>query len=288
MKLAYIHLHLAVLLAACSSIFGNLIKLDAIMITWYRMMLAAVILVLFLFLKKEALRLRRDDLRSLATGLLLGLHWIMFYASIKFANVSIGVVCFTLSGFFTALLAPLLNHKSISVVEFSLSTLTLLGISLIFHFDSSFRLGISCGVVSALLFAIYATFNGKEEKGGSVYRNTLFQMLGGTAGIGLLLPVYRLFNPVSSVIPSPTDLGCLLALALGCTVCMCILLNKAQKIISPFSVSIGFNLEPVYSIFLAMLIFHEDKMLGTAFYAGLSLIVLSLLLQMTHVACTKS
>jgi len=258
------------------------------MITWYRMMLAAVILVLFLFLKKEALRLRRDDLRSLATGLLLGLHWIMFYASIKFANVSIGVVCFTLSGFFTALLAPLLNHKSISVVELSLSTLTLLGISLIFHFDSSFRLGISCGVVSALLFAIYATFNGKEEKGGSVYRNTLFQMLGGTAGIGLLLPVYRLFNPVSSVIPSPTDLGCLLALALGCTVCMCILLNKAQKIISPFSVSIGFNLEPVYSIFLAMLIFHEDKMLGTAFYAGLSLIVLSLLLQMTHVACTKS
>lgn len=284
MKKAFFQLHSAILLAACSSIFGNLISLDAVLITWYRMLLAVIMLLAVGMVRKQGVAFARSDWKTLATGFLLALHWTMFYGSIKYANVSVGVVCFCLSGFFTAIISPLLNRRRISLVELLLSSLTLVGISLIFHFDSSFRTGIAFGVVSALLFAVYATLNERVNTSDDVTRTTMLQMAGGTVGLGILLPVYLYWQPSVTVMPTLTDFGYLFLLALGCTVCMCSLLNKAQKSISAFTVSLSFNLEPVYSIVLAIILFHEDKMLGTAFYAGLSLIVLSLLLQMAHVA----
>lgn len=284
MKKAFFQLHSAILLAACSSIFGNLISLDAVLITWYRMLLAGIMLLAVGMVRKQGVSFARSDWKTLATGFLLALHWTMFYGSIKYANVSVGVVCFCLSGFFTAIISPLLNRRRISPVELLLSSLTLIGISLIFHFDSSFRTGIAFGVVSALFFAVYATLNERVNTSDDVTRTTVLQMAGGTVGLGALLPVYLYWQPSVTVVPTLTDFGYLFLLALGCTVCMCSFLNKAQKSISAFTVSLSFNLEPVYSIVLAIILFHEDKMLGTAFYAGLSLIVLSLLLQMAHVA----
>lgn len=284
MKKAFFQLHSAILLAACSSIFGNLISLDAVLITWYRMLLAVIMLLAVGMVRKQGVAFARSDWKTLATGFLLALHWTMFYGSIKYANVSVGVVCFCLSGFFTAIISPLLNRRRISPVELLLSSLTLIGISLIFHFDSSFRTGIAFGVVSALFFAVYATLNERVNTSDDVTRTTVLQMAGGTVGLGALLPVYLHWQPSVTVVPTLTDFGYLFLLALGCTVCMCSFLNKAQKSISAFTVSLSFNLEPVYSIVLAIILFHEDKMLGAAFYAGLSLIVLSLLLQMAHVA----
>lgn len=284
MKKAFFQLHSAILLAACSSIFGNLILLDAVLITWYRMLLAVIMLLAVGMVRTQDVAFARSDWKTLATGFLLALHWTMFYGSIKYANVSVGVVCFCLSGFFTAIFSPLLNRRRISSVELLLSSLTLVGISLIFHFDSSFRTGIAFGVVSALLFAVYATLNERVNTSDNVTRTTMLQMAGGAVGLGILLPVYLYWQPSVTVVPMPSDFGYLFLLALGCTVCMCSLLNKAQKSISAFTVSLSFNLEPVYSIVLAIMLFHEDKMLGTAFYVGLSLIVLSLLLQMAHVA----
>lgn len=284
MKKAFFQLHSAILLAACSSIFGNLISLDAVLITWYRMLLAVIMLLAVGMVRTQGVAFAHSDWKTLATGFLLALHWTMFYGSIKYANVSVGVVCFCLSGFFTAIISPLLNRRRISPVELLLSSLTLIGISLIFHFDSSFRTGIAFGVVSALFFAVYATLNERVNTSDDVTRTTMLQMAGGTVGLGALLPVYLYWQPSVTVVPTLSDFGYLFLLALGCTVCMCSFLNKAQKSISAFTVSLSFNLEPVYSIVLAIILFHEDKMLGAAFYAGLSLIILSLLLQMAHVA----
>lgn len=286
MKKSYLLLHTAILLAACSGIFGYLISLDAVLITWYRMLFAAVML-LAVVIVQERLTIARTDWKILATGFLLALHWTMFYASIKFANVSVGVVCFCLSGFFTAIIAPLLNRKRISWLELMLSALTLAGISLIFHFDTSFRTGILFGVLSALLFAFYAVLNGRISQSGDVMKTTALQMTGGTVGLGALLPLYVHLQPSTVILPTLTDLLYLLLLALGCTVCMCIFLNKAQKMISAFTVSLSFNLEPVYSIALAIILFREDRMLGTSFYVGLSLILLSLILQMLQVAAVR-
>ena len=234
------------------------------------------------FIKNGRIIVGRKDSHILWLGVLLAFHWIFFYGSIKYANVSVGVVCFCLSGFFTALISPWINRKRISWVELLLSSLTLAGISLIFHFDASFRIGIVLGIVSSLLFAFYATLNERVNQSGQVVKTTALQMVGGTFAIGLLLPFYHASKSSLSLLPSWEDLVFLILLALGCTVCMCMLLNRAQKTISAFTVSLSFNLEPVYSILLAVLLFDEDKMLGTSFYVGLSLIVLSLVLQMVY------
>lgn len=282
MKQAFLQLHLAILLASCSGIFGNLISLDPVLITGYRMLLASVMLLLLLVIKYGRIIVGRKDSHILWLGVLLAFHWIFFYGSIKYANVSVGVVCFCLSGFFTALISPWINRKRISWVELLLSSLTLAGISLIFHFDASFRIGIVLGIVSSLLFAFYATLNEQVNQSGQVIKTTALQMVGGTLAMGLLLPFYRAGKSSLSLLPTSEDFVFLFLLALGCTVCMCLLLNRAQKVISAFTVSLSFNLEPVYSILLAVLLFDEDKMLGTAFYMGLALIVLSLVLQMVY------
>lgn len=282
MKQAFLQLHLAILLASCSGIFGNLISLDPVLITGYRMLLASVMLLLLLVIKYGRIIVDKSDRHILWLGVLLAFHWVFFYGSIKYANVSVGVVCFCLSGFFTALISPLVNRKRISWVELLLSSLTLVGILLIFHFDASFRTGIVLGIISSLLFALYATLNEQVNQSGQVIKTTALQMVGGTLAMGLLLPFYRAGKSSLSLLPTSEDFVFLFLLALGCTVCMCLLLNRAQKEISAFTVSLSFNLEPVYSILLAVLLFDEDKMLGTAFYMGLALIVLSLVLQMVY------
>lgn len=282
MKQAFLQLHLAILLASCSGIFGNLISLDPVLITGYRMLLASVMLLLLLVIKYGRIIVDKSNRHILWLGVLLAFHWVFFYGSIKYANVSVGVVCFCLSGFFTALISPLVNRKRISWVELLLSSLTLVGILLIFHFDASFRTGIVLGIISSLLFALYATLNERVNQSGQVIKTTALQMVGGTLAMGLLLPFYRAGKSSLSLLPTSEDFVFLFLLALGCTVCMCLLLNRAQKVISAFTVSLSFNLEPVYSILLAVLLFDEDKMLGTAFYMGLALIVLSLVLQMVY------
>lgn len=282
MKQAFLQLHLAILLASCSGIFGNLISLDPVLITGYRMLLASVMLLLLLVIKYGRIIVDKSNRHILWLGVLLAFHWVFFYGSIKYANVSVGVVCFCLSGFFTALVSPLVNRKRISWVELLLSSLTLVGILLIFHFDASFRTGIVLGIISSLLFALYATLNERVNQSGQVIKTTALQMVGGTLAMGLLLPFYRAGKSSLSLLPTSEDFVFLFLLALGCTVCMCLLLNRAQKVISAFTVSLSFNLEPVYSILLAVLLFDEDKMLGTAFYLGLTLIVLSLVLQMMY------
>lgn len=280
---------MAILLAGCSGILGNLISLDAVLITWYRMLLAGLMLIIILYIKGNKPIIQKNEWQELSVGLLLALHWIFFYGSIKYANVSIGVICFCLSSFFTAIISPMLNRQKISWAELLLSSLTLFGISLIFQFDSSYRIGIGFGVVSSLLFAFYAILNERLSASRNAVRTTALQMIGGFTGLSvLLLPVYIMNVQHATYLPTINDFCFLFLLAFGCTVCMCFLLNNAQREISAFTVSLSFNLEPVYSILLAIILFKENKMFGTAFYAGLSLIMLSLILQMFRLAYNKN
>lgn len=286
MKKSLLQLHTAILLAACSSIFGNLISLNPMLITWYRMAISAIIIAGIFLLNRRTIALRRADMPAMLTGSVLALHWVCFYASIKYANVSVGVVCFTLSGFFTAILSPLLDKVRISLREIALSSLTLIGVTMIFNFDGSFRVGIAYGIVSSLVFAIYAIMNSRENKNADPVRRTGLQMFSGTLTLSIILCAYMVMTDDASGhlwnLPTPSDWLWLSLLASGCTVAMCILLNKAQEKISPFTVSLSFNLEPVYSIALAVVFFHEDKAMSWAFYFGLSLILLSMVFQMIH------
>lgn len=287
MKNSFIQLHIAIFLASCSGIFGKLIQLNEVFITWYRMIFAALAMIVIMLINKKKIVCNKGTLKIAAAGFLLGLHWIFFYGSIIYANVSVGVVCFCLSGFFTALLGPLIRKTRLSVVELLLSTITIAGILLIFHFDSSFRTGIILGVISSLLFALFTVINEGINKVNNAVETTTYEMLGGAIGIGILLPLYLYFFPTEYIIPIPDDLIYLLILSLVCTVGMFLLLNRAQRTISAFTVSLSFNLEPIYAIVLAIIIFNEDKQLTISFYIGLVLILLSLSLQMIRIVLLK-
>jgi len=247
-------------------------------------MLSGLMLLLILGVSGKLKKIAIKSITRIAfAGLLLGLHWILFYASIKYSNISVGVVCFSLVSFFTALFAPLINGKKLSVPELLLSGLTLCGIALIFGLDATFRTGIILGVISAMLAALYTISNERLTKSFNSQTITLYTMLGGGVGLTIIMPVYLHVFPVATIVPSLPDFGYLLLLSLVCTDLMYLMTTEAIKTIPAFTVNLTFSLEPLYSIILAIILYHENKVLSAGFYCGLALIILSVVLQMFRV-----
>lgn len=284
MKKAYIQLHLALVLAGFTGIFGRLITLNEGLISWYRTFISAVFILIVLTLTSKFQKITLSEkIKMGAAGAILGFHWLFFYGSIKYSNISVGVVCFALTSFFNALFEPAINKKKLSIQELLLSGLTLCGIALIFGMDISFRTGIILGIISSIFSALYTVYN--ERLAGNYRGETiiLYQMIGGVIALTLIMPVFLYFTPTTSVLPSIHDFGWLLVLAILCTVVMYLLIINALKHISSFTVSLTFNLEPLYTILLAIVIYKENKVLSTSFYIGLFLILTSLGLQMCRV-----
>ncbi len=280
MKKSYLVLHTAVLLAGFTGVFGKLITLNQIPLVWFRVLLSTLILfaVLKLF-RIERLKSTKDILKIARVGLLITIHWIFFYGSIKFSNISIGVVCYCLTSFFTAVLEPVINKKRFSAAQLMLSMLTLIGISLIFHFDSSYQLGIILGVISAIFAALYTIYNERLVKKYDSKLLNYYQMLSGTVVLGLALPIFYYFFPEERFIPSVADGIYLMLLALFCTVGLYVLFAESLKKLSAFTVNLSFNLEPIYSIIIAFLFFNEGKQVNASFYFGLAFVLISVLLQ---------
>ncbi|MDR1125799.1 MAG: DMT family transporter [Deltaproteobacteria bacterium] len=280
MRNALIKLHISVILAGFTGIFGKLVALPEVPLVWYRMLLTVVMFAAFMLFSG---RLHKTDPKELAkiagSGALLGLHWIFFYGSIKYANVSVGVVCFALTGFFTALIEPLVYKRPLSARELCFSVLTLAGVALIFHFDTRYRLGIALGVISAALAAAFTVYNKILGQRHAASVILFYQMLGGFCFVSLVMPLNFLLFPAAPAIPTAMDFLYLFLLSSLCTIVMFLLELQALQHISAFTASLTFNLEPVYSIGLAMLIFGEAAELGPPFYAGLALICLSVVLQ---------
>ena len=280
MKKDYILLHLSVFIAGFTGVLGRLISLDSAVLVWYRMAFAGLLMLAFLLFTKQYKKSAfRDKLQMGGVGMLLCLHWVFFYASIKSSNVSIGVVCFSLVGFFTALFEPIINRHRFSAREFLFSLLTLLGIYLIFQFDARYRLGICLGIVSSALYALFAIANQRVGKHYEAKNMLFWEMTGGLLGLSLLLPIYQIFIPVGELIPSGLDMAYLSFMVVICTIGLCLLQIIVLQKIAAFTVNLTYNLEPVYSIILSMFIFKEYKELNVAFYCGITLIILSVALQ---------
>lgn len=280
MQTAFIKLHLSILLAGFTGILGKLILLPEVPLVWYRMLMTAVLFLGYLALTGKLRAIPTvEALKIAGVGVLLTLHWIFFYGSIKYANVSVGVVCFALTGFFTAVFEPLAFRKRICAREIGFSLLTLLGIILIFHFDTRYRTGIILGVISAALCASFTIGNKFVGKRHDSQTLLLWQMLGGFLFISMVMPVFLHVFPESAIVPTARDLLCLLLLASLCTIGMYLLQLQALEKISAFTVNLSYNLEPVYSIVIAMFFLGEAGELGPSFYAGLVLICASVVLQ---------
>ncbi|KIO54073.1 DMT family transporter [Flavobacterium hibernum] len=280
MKKSYLVLHFAVLLAGFTGVFGKLISLNEGLLVWYRVFFSSIVLFFILKLFKISANIKLQKKLDIAKiGMFITIHWVFFYASIKYSNISIGVVCYCLTSFFTAIFAPLINRSKFSLSELGLSLITLFGISLIFHFDASYQLGIILGVISSAFAALYTIYNEKLVRNFDSRIINYYQMIGGTVGLGILLPFYLYFFPVPTILPSLKDVYYLIVLASFCTVGLYVLFAESLKHISAFTVNLSFNLEPVYAIILAFLFFNESKELNMSFYIGLCFVILSVLLQ---------
>lgn len=284
MKQAFIKLHLSIILAGFTGIFGKLITLNEGLLVWYRMLITSLLLFILLKIwKKFRLLPLLDMIRIGGVGFLLAMHWVFFYASIKASNISIGVICFSLVGFFTAILEPFINHRRFSVTELILSLITLSGIILIFNLDMRYQSGIILGVISSALAALFTIMN--KRVGADYTSSTMlfYEMVGGFICLSVILPVYLYNFQVDTLVPSTQNIIYLMVFSVFCTILLYILQIQALKSISAFTVNLSYNLEPVYSIVLAMAFFGEAKELNYSFYLGLTLIVLSTVLQMFNV-----
>ena len=280
MKKAFIQLHIAVLLAGLTGILGKLISLNEGLLVWYRLLLTAPSLWLLALLRGQDIRIGRRDLwRIFGIGGIAALHWVAFYGSIKYSNVSVSLLCFSAIGFFTALIEPLIMRHKVDVVELLLGLLVIAGICLIFQVNPHFKTGIVIGLVSALLGSLFPVLNKRILRRVSSENVTLYELSGGLLVLTLLMPVYLWLFPAPSLLPSPSDWGWLLVLSWACTVLAFNLSMSALQKISAFTVNLSYNLEPVYGILLAFLLFREDKYLNGGFYIGFFLILLSIVLQ---------
>lgn len=279
----FLQLHLSVLLAGFTGLFGRLITLNEVDIVWYRMLFTSMILLVFTGLPRVGWR---RFLQLCGCGALLGFHWILFYGSIKASNVSIGVICFSLIGFFTAVFEPLLFKKRFSWLELLFSMITVAGVLCIFSLDARYRYGIAIGIVSSAVCALYAICNKKVSTGIRSRTVLMYQMSGGLLAVSVIIPIYLIFFPSSQpvmVVPEGANLWFMLCHSLFCTVCMYLLQIQALKRLSAFTVNLTYNLEPCYTIILAFLIFGEGREINFSFYIGITLILLSVLLQTQRV-----
>ena len=280
MKKAFIQLHIAVLLAGLTGVLGRLISLNEGLLVWYRLLLTAFSLWLLAWLRRQSVRIdRRDMWRIFGVGGIAALHWVTFYGSIKYSNVSVGLVCFSAVGFFTALLEPLIMRHRIDMVELFLGFLVIVGIFFIFKVDPHFKTGILVGLLSALLGSLFPVLNKRILKRVSSENVTLYELSGGFLILTLLMPLYLYLFPAPSLIPGWQDWIWLLVLSWACTVLAFNLSMSALQHISAFTVNLSYNLEPVYGILLAFVLFREDKYLNKGFYVGFFLILLSIILQ---------
>ena len=279
-------LHLAVFLAGWTGIFGRLISLSGLPLVWYRISVSIVTLALALLLMR---RLRipkgKDLLRICGCGFVLAAHWVAFYSSIQASNVSVGVACIATTSFFTALLNVFFNRKEASWKEFAISFISIVGVLLIFSLDVRYRLGIALGLLCSFAYALFSMLHIRTSKrtGQDSATMLFYELTGGFVFLSLCIPVFMKLLPGAAILPSRTDAVWLILLGSVFTILPFLLQLHALTRLSAFTVNLAYNLEPVYSIAFAAIIFGELQELSWSFWLGIALIVTSVAIQTLRV-----
>lgn len=283
MRSALIKLHIAVLLAGFTAVFGRIISLNEALLVWWRLLITAVVMLGLMWMSKNKYAYpTKTKLGVLAVGIFVGLHWLCFFGSVKYANITIAVVCLSTGGFFSALLEPLIRRTPFKLVDLLLGCISILGIYIIFHFDTQYKTGILLGILAALLSSVFSILNKKMVTKMDGISITTYEMLGALLMMSCIVPFYSM-KAGTTLLPVGWDWLWLGLLAVVCTVWAFLLQLQSLKHISAFTLNLSYNLEPVYGIILAFIFFQENEQLSSQFYIGVLLILLSIGLQMWRV-----
>lgn len=273
-RAAYFRMHLAIFLWGFTGIFGKAIDMSEGMIVWYRMIISAIGLTPLIFTKKINLPSGKEFFQIALVGALVALHWVLFYASIKASNVSIALSCFSSVSLFTSLLDPLMKNQKPKLPEVLLGISVIAGLYVIFSFKQVYLSGIILAVTSAFVGALFTVLNKRLTDKHEAEIITFYELSTGFVVLTLLLPLYFSITGTGFEIPSVSDWFYLLLLGLICTSYAFTISLRALKVLDPFTLNLSVNLEPLYSIILAVIIFHEMEILNSGFIAG-TLIILS-------------
>lgn len=273
----HILLHLIIFFWGFTGILGKLIHLEPIKIVWFRVLIAFVSLVIGLWALKMPMKIasRKQLFAAIGVGLIVAVHWVTFYQSIHLSTASLGVLCLSTTTLHVTWLEPIVMRRKFSWFEFALGTIVIYGIYVVSdNFNAQDYEALAYGLTSALCAALFSVFNARLAKDGVPSSAlTLHEMGTGLVFLSIVLIFLGKFT-ADLFVMRWEDLAWLLFLGIICTSVAFLLTIDVVKKLGAFTVSLSINLEPVYTIILAILILKENKQLGSSFYAGAGLIIL--------------
>ncbi|RZJ64851.1 MAG: DMT family transporter [Flavobacterium sp.] len=275
---SYLHLHFIVFIWGFTAVLGALITLDALPLVWFRMSIAVLLILLFVVFKKIPLKIPRKILLGfLLSGLVIALHWFTFFQAIKVSNVSVTLACLSTGAFFASLLEPLFRGKKIVGYEVFFGLIVVAGLYIIFSFEGDYINGILLALTSAFLSALFAVINGEYAKHYNPVVISFYELLGGVIFFSLYLLFSGSFDAAFFTV-STSDWLWLFLLGSFCTAYAFIASVQVMKFLSPYTVMLTINLEPVYGIILAVIVFNEKEKMSAAFYIGAAVILTTVIL----------
>ena len=274
----YIILHVTVIIWGFTGVLGKLISMPSASIVFNRMLIAFLTLAVALVLKQRNEHvLWSNKSQMLFVGFITAAHWAAFFEAIKVSNISVTLCCLSSCSFFIALIQPIFLDTRFKFYELILGLFVICAISLIFAFEDQYSLGIILSLTSAFFAAIFSVWNSVLIKRNSSLVITLYEMLGGTLSILFYLILIGDFD-LENIIPVGNDWIYILVLGIICTAIAFLLGTEVLKELSPFTVSISVNLEPIYAILLALLVFGESEIMSIEFYLGAAIILVTIIL----------
>lgn len=269
----YFHLHFIVFIWGFTAILGKLITIDALPLVWYRMLLALLMVLAYVLIRKFPLKVPlRTLLLLVVAGAVVALHWVTFFMAIKVSNVSIALATMSTGAFFAALLEPIWYGRKIIGYEIVFGLVVMLGLYLIFKVETDFILGIGLALISAFLSAVFSLLNGKLTQYERPSIISLYEFGSGVLLLTLYLIFFGGFGPGFFDL-SGTDWLYIFILASFCTAYAFIASVRILKYISPYTVMLTINLEPVYGIVLAFFLLGDSEKMNPLFYVGASIIL---------------
>ncbi len=278
----YLKLHFIVFLWGFSAILGKLVSIPAVEMVFYRTILAALGMGIVMLATKGTFEVNKSSLIKLVLiGFIVAFHWVAFFGSARIANVSVSLVGFATNSLWAALLEPWFNKNRIKKFELTLGLIVLFGLYVIFSFDFQYRLGLFLGVTAGFTSALFSVFNAKMVRHVPAFTITFYEMIGAFVGLALFFPLYKITwapDGVLHLLPSTMDWVYIALLAGVCSVYAYSTAVELMKKISVFMIQLALNLEPIYGIIMAVIIFGSEEKMGANFYVGALIIMTAVVL----------
>ncbi|MDO7171681.1 DMT family transporter [Mariniflexile sp. AS56] len=275
----HLHLHFLVFIAGFTAILGELITITAIPLVWFRMLMASILICVYVKIAKVNIKISLKSIGRLSVaGVIIASHWITFFGAIDASNVSITLAMFSCGAFFASLIEPIIYKRGVIWYEILFGIIVVIGVFIITKSEIKYITGIILGISSAFLSSLFAVLNGRFLKEHSATVISFYEFLIGVVFVSIYILIFGSGFSTEFFNLSNSDFGYLFILASICTAYAFIAAVHVMKVISPYTVVLSYNMEPIYGVFMAVMLFPEKEHMSSNFYYGAIVIIITVLL----------